>query len=34
MELASKGELYDFIQNNEITEEQAKFYFRQIISGI
>lgn len=34
MELASKGELYDFIQNNEITEEQAKFYFRQIISGV
>jgi 5'-AMP-activated protein kinase catalytic alpha subunit len=34
MEIASKGELYDFIQNNEITEEQAKFYFRQIISGV
>lgn len=26
--------MYNFIQNNEITEDQAKFYFRQIIAGV
>jgi 5'-AMP-activated protein kinase catalytic alpha subunit len=34
MELASHGELYEFIQNNDINEDQANFYFRQIINGV
>lgn len=34
MELAEGGELYDYIQNNDISEQEAKFFFRQIISGV
>ena len=33
MELASKGELYDNIQTN-LTENEARFYFKQIINGV
>lgn len=34
MELASKGELYENIQNSPINEDRARFYFKQIINGI
>lgn len=34
MELAEGGELYDYIQNNDITEQDARFFFKQIISGV
>ena len=34
MELAEGGELYDYIQNNDISESEAKFFFKQIISGV
>jgi 5'-AMP-activated protein kinase catalytic alpha subunit len=34
MEMADKGELYDYIQNNDVEEEQAKRFFRQIIDGV
>ena len=34
MELAEGGELYDYIQNNDISEEDARFFFKQIISGV
>lgn len=34
MELADGGQLYDYIQNNDITEEEAKLFFTQIISGV
>lgn len=34
MELADGGQLYDYIQNNDIGEEEAKSFFTQIISGV
>jgi len=34
MELANKGELYDNMQNKNISEEQARFYFKQIVNGV
>jgi 5'-AMP-activated protein kinase catalytic alpha subunit len=34
MELAGNGELYECMQNQKITEDQARFYFRQIINGV
>ena len=34
MELAERGELLDYIQNNEISEDEAKFIFKQLIGGL
>ncbi len=34
MELANGGELYEFMQNQKISEDQARFYFKQIINGV
>ena len=34
MELAERGELYDYIQNHDISEQEARFFFKQIISGV
>jgi 5'-AMP-activated protein kinase, catalytic alpha subunit len=34
MELANRGELYEYIQNNALEESEAKRFFRQIIDGV
>jgi 5'-AMP-activated protein kinase catalytic alpha subunit len=34
MEYAEGGELYDYIHNHELSEQETKFFFRQIISGV
>ncbi len=34
MELANRGELYEYIQNNVLEESEAKRFFRQIIDGV
>ena len=34
MELAEEGELYDYIQNNDIGEDDARFFFKQILCGV
>jgi len=34
MEMAEGGELYEYIDKHEFTEEQVKFFFRQIIEGV
>jgi 5'-AMP-activated protein kinase catalytic alpha subunit len=34
MELAEGGELYDYIQNHALSEADAKFFFKQIVSGV
>ena len=34
MELAERGELFDYLQNNQVSEDEAKFFFRQVIQGL
>ena len=34
MEIAEGGELYNFIQNNDFEEDQARHFFKQIIEGV
>ncbi len=34
MELAERGELFDYLQANQISEDEAKFFFRQLIQGL
>ncbi len=34
MELANRGELYEYIQKNALEESEAKRFFRQIIDGV
>lgn len=34
MELAEGGDFYDYLQDNEVSEEEAKEFFRQIIGGV
>jgi len=34
MEMAKGGELYNYIQNNDFTEDMARHFFKKIIEGV
>lgn len=34
MELASNGELLDFVLNKKLSESESRFYFQQFINGL
>lgn len=34
MELAEKGELFEYLDISQTSEDEAKFFFRQVVQGI